>query len=201
MNGGTYHGMLSGLGPFQEYMPKGKPEANSNSVSRLGKSVLPQACFINHIPPYAFTLISLGPSHEHTVINTLQSKGTKSSVNNLYGKLLCLKHQLINSQKHHQCFKTSIAFTSHKCESWTVEFTWLAHGHQGKSMSEETKASKAAAQLCPTLPVRSQVWGTIWWENRTSLLLRAFNKHLWGVQTQFYLQIPYNDGCYLEFWA
>lgn len=110
---------------------------------------------ITHSPPYAFTLSSLGPSHEHAAINIPQSKGTESSVNNIYGKLLCLKHQLINSQKHHQCFKTSIAFTSHKFESWTVELTWLAHGHRGKSVSEETKASKAAAQLCPTLPVWS----------------------------------------------
>lgn len=91
---------------------------------------------ITHSPPYAFTLISLGPSEKHTVINTLQSKGTKNSVKNPYGKLLCLKHQLINSQKHHKCLKSSIAFTSHKWESWTMELNWLACGHQGKSVSE-----------------------------------------------------------------
>lgn len=125
------------LGPFQEYMPKGKPEANSNSVSRLGKSVLPQAWFVNHtLTPYAFTLISLGPSQKHTAINTLQSKGTKNSVNNPYGKLLCLKHQLISSQKHCQCFKTSLSFILYKWETWTMELNWLIQGHQGKSMSE-----------------------------------------------------------------
>lgn len=137
MNSGIYHGMLSGLGPFQEYMPKGKPEANSNPISHLRKSVLPQASSVNHtLTPYAFPLISLGPSQKHTAINTFHSKGTKNSVNNPYGKLLCLKHQLINSQKHRQCFKTNTAFTPHTWESWTMELNWFFHGHQGKSMLE-----------------------------------------------------------------
>lgn len=91
---------------------------------------------ITHSPPYAFTLNSLGPSQKHTAINTFQSTGTQNSVNNPYGKLLCLKHQLINSQKHCQCFKASIAFTSHTWESWTMELNRLFHGHQGKSVSE-----------------------------------------------------------------
>lgn len=91
---------------------------------------------ITHSPPYAFPLISLGPSQKHTAINTFHSKGTKTSVNNPYGKLLCLQHQLINSQKHRQCFKTTTAFTSHTRESWTMELNWLFHSHQGKSVSE-----------------------------------------------------------------
>lgn len=151
-----YHGMLSGLRPFQEYLPKRKPEANSNSISHLNFSVLPQVCFlITHSPPYAFILISLGPSQKHTAINTLQSKGTKNPVKNPYGKLLCFKHQLINSQKHPKCFKSSIAFTSHKWESWILEL----------NLPVATKAnlcqSKKPAKLLPHsahTAVGSQGW-------------------------------------------
>lgn len=108
------------------------------------------ALLITYSPPYALTLIASEPSHKQTAINTLPSKGTKDSMNNIYIKLSCLKHQRINPQKHHLCCKTSRAFTFHKRESCTMEVNWLAQGHQGKSVPEETKGSTVGSLLCPT---------------------------------------------------
>ena len=112
---GVIMGCSLNWGLFRNTCQKESQQPTATQFLAWGNPFYPTlALLITHSPPYAFTLISSEPSHKQTAINTLPSKGTKDSMNNPYIKLLCLKHQLINSQKLHLCCKTSIAFTFHK---------------------------------------------------------------------------------------
>lgn len=98
INGGIFMGCSLDWGLFRNTCQKESQRPIATQFLTWGNLFYPRlVLLITLSPPYAFTFISLGPSQKHTAINTLQSKGTQNSVNNPDGKLLCLKHQLINS--------------------------------------------------------------------------------------------------------